>query len=317
MNKVLSNLVVLSLFDGISCGHLALDRVGAEVGSYIASEVEKSSIRITQRNYPMTHQWGDVRHIDGYRLRGIVNLLIGGSPCQCFSISGKHKGMSTTSNEEVTSLDRYLELKKEGFEFHGESYLFWEYVRLLKEIKPDYFFLENVKMTAKWARIISDTLGVEPITINSSVASGQERVRMYWTNIPYTPIEDKGIQLGDVVLGGICGAGKHGKPNKTGIGVNWPQGDWEFNKRNKAYCLVKSRGHYKNVQGKMVKYCVEDCEVLQNVPKGYTDVPGVSMTKRIHALANGWTVDVIAEGFFQNLPWATKVLPTNKKVTTY
>jgi len=245
-----------------------------------------------------------------------VNLLIGGSPCQCFSISGKHKGMSTISNEEVTTLERYMELKKEGFEFHGQSYLFWEYVRLLKEIKPKYFLLENVKMTEKWARVISDALGVEPIIINSSVVSGQERIRMYWTNIPYTPIEDKGILLGDQVLGGVCGAGKHGKPNNTGIGVNWPQGNWEFNPRNKAYCLVTSRGHYKNIQGEVVKYTPEDAEALQTVPKGYTNVPGVCMTKRFHALGNGWTVDVLVEAFFKNLPWATKlkVDPTYKKV---
>jgi DNA (cytosine-5)-methyltransferase 3A len=159
MNKLLSNLVVLSLFDGISCGYLALKKAGMDP-EYMASEIHLPSIRITQGNNPNIQQVGDVRHIDGYRLRGVVNLLIGGSPCQCFSMAGTRKGMTTKTEVEVLSLTDYLKLKSEGFEFEGESYLFWEFVRLLKEIQPKYFLLENVHMSDKWARIISDTLGV-------------------------------------------------------------------------------------------------------------------------------------------------------------
>ena len=311
MNKLLSHLVVLSLFDGISCGQLALIKAGVRFDEYLASEVNTKSIRITQHNNPFTKQLGDVRHIDGYRLRGVVNLLIGGSPCKNFSMAGNRKGMTTKSEIMVTTLDQYLKLKSEGFEFEGESYLFWEFVRLLKEIKPAYFLLENVNMKKEWAMIITNALGVEPRSIDSSVASAQHRERLYWTNIPYTPIEDKGIVLGDVVLGAICGAGKHGKKV---YGTNkWKVGKWEFNKENKGYCLVSTRGHYKNTQGEMKGYTPEDAEALQTLPKGYTDVPGISNTARHEAIGLGWTVDVLTEAFFKNLPWATKTIKNPKK----
>lgn len=307
MNKMLSNLVVLSLFDGISCGQLALNKVRAKF-IYLASEVNPISIRITQVNNPDTQQLGDVRHIDGYRLRGIVNLLIGGSPCQCFSMAGTRKGMTTKTKVEVLSLTDYLKLKSEGFEFEGESYLFWEFVRLLKEIQPQYFLLENVRMTKKWAKIISNALGVEPISINSKVATGQSRLRLYWTNIPYTPIEDKRIVLGDVVLGAVTGAGRHGEKNKTDVGCNWPQGDFKYQPENKSYCVVTGGGRYKNTQGVIKWFTAENCEALQTIPIGYTAVDNISKTKRIKTIGNGWTIDVLVEAFFKNLPWASKLI---------
>lgn len=126
--------------------------------------------------------------------------------CQSFSFSGKMNGMTTKCGEEVTTLERYLELKNEGFQFEGQSYLFWEYVRILSETKPKYFLLENVVMHKKWEAVITKTLGVEPIMINSSLLSAQNRKRLYWTNIPnVTQPEDKGITWGDVKESGVNG----------------------------------------------------------------------------------------------------------------
>jgi len=315
MNKLLSNLVVLSLFDGISCGQIGLSKLLDDY-LYYASELSTNpSIDIVKYHYPNTKHIGDVRHIDGYRFRGLVNLLIGGSPCQNFSMAGSRNGM-TIETITVTSLEQYLQLLKDGYSFDlenkkNQSVLFWEFVRLVKEIQPQYFLLENVRMNKKWARIISNALGVEPIYINSSVASAQNRPRLYWTNIPYTPIEDKGIVLADVILGGITGAGKHGEaiPEYLKVvgGNNWKNKGWKFSPNNKGYCVMTSGGSYKNIQGEVVRLTAEDAEALQTIPKGYTGVTGLSMTKRMHMIGNAWTVDVLVEAFFKNLPWATKV----------
>ena len=147
--------------------------------------------------------------------------------------------------------------------------------------------------------------------MNSELVSGQSRPRVYWTNIPYTRIKDKEIMLGDVVLGAICGTNTHGKliPKHLRVegGPKYKHRGWEDSIKNKACCLVRGRGHYRNIQGEVKGYTPEDAEGLQNVPKGYTGVPGVSNTARHEALGNGWTVDVLVEAFFKNLPWATKV----------
>ena len=202
---------VLSLFDGMSCGQQALERNGIKVDNYFASEIDKYAITVTMANYPNTKQLGSVVDVDGYSLPKI-DLLIGGSPCQSFSFAGKRKGMSTKDSEEILTLERYLELKKDGFEFDGQSYLFWEYMRLMYECKPKYFLLENVMMGEKWEKILSRAIGVNPIMINSSLLSAQNRQRLYWTNIglepaglfgyPQSTIEqpkDKGILLKDVL----------------------------------------------------------------------------------------------------------------------
>ena len=190
---------VLSLFDGISCGQIALNRVNIKYENYYASEIDKNAIKVTQNNYPNTIQLGSILNITNKDLPKI-DLLIGGSPCQNFSFAGNMKGMSTKSNYEVTNLDEYLRLKNEKFEFNGQSYLFWEYVRLLKELNPKYFLLENVKMLKKWENIITETLGVKPIEINSNLVSAQNRRRLYWTNIPnITQPSDKGIKLKDII----------------------------------------------------------------------------------------------------------------------
>ena len=161
---------VLSLFDGISCGRVALERANIPVDRYYASEIDKNAITVSLDNYPDIIQLGDVRDIDPSAFPKI-DLLIGGSPCQSFSFAGKRNGMSTKEQIEIFSLDQYLEAKEKDFEFEGYSYLFWEYVRILRETKPKYFLLENVKMAKKWEKVITDALGVEPILIDSGLVS--------------------------------------------------------------------------------------------------------------------------------------------------
>lgn len=167
---------VLSLFDGISCGRVALERAGFKIERYYASEIDKHAIKIAQKNYPDTIQLGDIKELKGKNLPKI-DLLIGGSPCQGFSFAGKQLNFADP-----------------------RSQLFFEYVMVLNETNPKYFLLENVKMKQEYQNIISKYLGVEPIEINSSLVSGQNRKRLYWTNIPgITQPEDKGIMLKDIV----------------------------------------------------------------------------------------------------------------------
>jgi DNA-cytosine methyltransferase len=173
---------VLSLFDGMSCGQQALERAGIEVNQYFASEIDKYAIQVTMANYPNTIQLGSVVGVDGYALPKI-DLLIGGSPCQSFSFAGKRKGMATTDEQEILTLEHYLKLKSDGYEFEGQSYLFWEFMRLLYEVKPKYFLLENVEMGEKWERVLTQAIGVNALHINSALVSAQNRKRIYFTNI--------------------------------------------------------------------------------------------------------------------------------------
>jgi DNA (cytosine-5)-methyltransferase 3A len=202
---------VLSLFDGMSCGQQALERSGIVVDNYFASEIDKHAIQVTMANYPNTKQLGSVVNVDGYSLPKI-DLLIGGSPCQSFSFAGKRKGMATKCEIEILTLEHYLELKAEGYEFEGQSYLFWEFMRLLNECKPTYFLLENVEMGEKWEKVLSKAIGVNGIHINSALVSAQNRKRIYWTNIGMQPSglfgdlesiiekpKDKGILLKDIL----------------------------------------------------------------------------------------------------------------------
>jgi len=167
---------VLSLFDGMSCGQIALNRAGMEYNNYYASEIDKHAIKVANHNYPNTIQIGSVLDVKGSNLPKI-DLLIGGSPCQGFSFSGKQLNFEDP-----------------------RSKLFFEYVRLLKECEPKYFLLENVVMKKEYQDVISEHLGVEPILINSSLVSAQNRQRLYWTNIPnIQQPDDKNINLVDIL----------------------------------------------------------------------------------------------------------------------
>ena len=175
-------LTVLSLFDGISCGRVALQRANIPVAKYYASEIDKYAIQVTQKNWPYTIQIGDVKNVWARNLPKI-DLLIGGSPCQDLSIAkAGRKGLD------------------------GErSGLFWHYVRLLRTCKPKYFLLENVASMSKDNKHkITEVLGVDPIMINSALVSAQQRKRLYWTNIPnITQPEDKGLVLADILENGL------------------------------------------------------------------------------------------------------------------
>lgn len=272
---------VLSLFDGMSCGQIALNRAGVSYGKYFASEIDKHAIKVTQHNYPNTIQLGDVTQVGGNGLPKI-DLLIGGSPCQGFSIAGKQLNFDDP-----------------------RSKLFFEFVRLLKECKPKYFLLENVKMKKEYQDVITDHLGVEPIEINSNLVSAQNRRRLYWTNIPGVTVpEDKGIILSDILEKDVddkfylsesaidyMDRLRNGKPR------------WEYHKSDlegKASCLTANM--YKGVPYGVLKLnfgknpyrrlTPVECERLQTVPDNFTGI--VSNSQRYKMLGNGWTVDVVA-----------------------
>lgn len=176
---------VLSLFDGHSGCQIALKELGIIPKKYFASEIDKHAIKATMQNFPNTIQLGSVVDIDVSKLPKI-DLLSGGSPCQSFSFAGKRKGMSTVCEIEILTLEHYLQLKSEGYEFEGQSYLFWEYMRVLTELKkvnPDILFLlENVEMGKKWEGVLSKAIGINGLHINSALVSAQNRERIYWLN---------------------------------------------------------------------------------------------------------------------------------------
>lgn len=212
-------LRVLSLFDGMSCGQIALRDLGFPVEKYYASEIDKFAIQQTQLNFPDTVQLGDVRNIDVDKLCdevGEFDLLLAGSPCQSFSFAGKRVGMKTKENMEILTLGQYLDLKEADFEFEGQSYLFWEFMRVLAALRrrnPNILFLlENVEMGKKWETVLSDAIGIRGVHINSALVSAQNRKRIYWSNIrvreeglfgyKYTDIPqpaDRGILLRDIL----------------------------------------------------------------------------------------------------------------------
>jgi len=181
----MTKMNVLSLFDGISCGRLALERANIKVDNYYSSEIDKYALKIAGKNYPedIENRLGDIIKIDENILSKLpkIDIFIGGSPCQGFSFAGKQLNFEDP-----------------------RSKLFFEYIRLLKEIKPKYFLLENVKMKKEYLDTISGHLELEPILINSSLVSAQNRNRFYWTNIPnIEQPKDKNIQLSDILESGV------------------------------------------------------------------------------------------------------------------
>lgn len=301
---------VLSLFDGISCGQLALQRAGIPVNQYFASEIDKHAIKVTQHNFPDTIQLGSVVDVKAEDLPKI-DLLIGGSPCQSFSIAGN----------------------KEGFD--GKSGLFFEWLRLLKEGEPKYFLLENVLMKKEWQDKITELVGVKPRMISSACFSAQARERLYWTNIPYEQIlPQNNIFLCDILEDKVdlnyflennykLKSLKNKEPRIKILETNYrlnhktrkqspvlvsevvgdtPSGrsrqtDRLYSVLSKSPTLLANRAcdlkidcGSSNASNWRTLTPIE-AERLQTVPDNYTSC--IPDNKRYHALGNGWTVDVI------------------------
>lgn len=265
---------VLSLFDGISCGRIALERAGIPVKQYFASEIDKHAIAVSKDNWRDIVQLGDVVNVTAESLPNI-DLLLAGSPCQGFSTNGSHQGLE-----------------------HKQSKLFWEFIRLLKALKPKYFLLENVSMKQEWRDIISREVGYEPLKINSSLVSAQSRPRLYWTNIPGVSVpEDKGLTIFDILelpaapvqpmltraRKAYCLTATHGNClGKDGLPI--PSEIIHNTKRHQRTCIIHN-DHWRMLTP-------VECERLQTVPDDYTAC--VNLRQRYRCLGNGWTVDVIA-----------------------
>jgi DNA (cytosine-5)-methyltransferase 3A len=308
--------VVFSACDGISAAQVAMDRLGIRKIIYYASEIDKKAIMITQRHYPNTIQVGDIRYVIASDYPQIT-LLCGGTPCTDFSFAGKKKGMSTKCKITIVTLKQYLKLKAKGFEFEGQSYLFWEFVRLLKEFKPKYFFLENVNMLQIWQDVISEALGVKPIRINSNRFSCQNRDRLYWTNMPIDPLpEDKGLKIKDVLY-----KAKHDSftlSPKVAASIIRRENCVQWDKTGGGHGSQMDRGYFKNgkfgcIPNMGAPYSMNIClnykkniyrrghpveaERAQTFPDFYTEVEGVTNNQRMSALGNSWTIDVICHLF--------------------
>ena len=288
---------VLSLFDGMSCGQIALERADIKVDNYYASEIKKHAIKVTMENYPNTIQLGDVTKIqykDGILYTengkfnvGKIDLLIGGSPCQDFSL-----------------------LKVNGKGLDGDkSKLFYEYLRLLREVKPKYFLLENVKMNKESRKQLNQYLGVEGIDINSRLVSYQNRPRIYWTNIPNVTLpKDKNINFQDfkIVSKEICEKYKvkrtpsREKMWNNGNGRNSIGSCHNITNSEKIYCVTRKQDRCPNSGliefEDFCRYLTrEELEMAQTVPVGYTNC--VSYNQAQDLLGDGWTVDIIAHIF--------------------
>ena len=258
---------VLSLFDGMSCGQIALDQLEIKVNNYYASEIDKYAIEIAKKNYPNTIHLGDVTKINGEDLPQI-DLLIGGSPCQGFSVAGTQ------------------------FNFDDpRSALFFEFVRLLKETKPKYFLLENVRMKKEWQQIITEHLNVEPIIINSALLSAQNRVRLYWTNIKnINQPNDKNIILSDIIENGIASNLMTTKEKKSFcLTATYARAVPHNSIKRKQRTMIELEKQTDKIRYR--KLTPLECERLQTVPDGYTE--GVSNAQRYKMLGNGWTIEVI------------------------
>lgn len=307
---------ILSLFDGIACWYEALQRAGIPIDVYYSSEIDKYAIAVAQKNHPDIVQVGDVtklwystpdRDNGGYYLiswdetvgKWPIDMLIGGSPCQGFSMAWQMLNFEDP-----------------------RSKLFFEYIRLLEEIKPKYFLLENVKMKKEFQDKISELIGVQPIEIDSALVSWQRRKRLYRTNIPgVTQPEDKGIMVKDILEDfapakydltekglkmlrrnfGSKGQSINFDP-KILFKMTYPsvceQQEW-LERKSPTLCAAMGTGGW-NVPGlvyqnRIRKLTPIECERLQTLPDNYT--AGISDSQRYKALGNGRTVDVIAHIF--------------------
>lgn len=280
---------VLSLFDGISSGMVALERAGIKVDRYVAYEIDPNAIKISKKNYPEIEHCGDVTTADFTQYQGF-DLLIGGSPCQDLSAA-----------------------KIGGKGLAGEkSGLFYQYLRALQEVNPKYFLLENVASMKNSERdAITELLGVQPVAINSNLVSALERNRYYWTNIPgIAAPEDRGLHFSDVMENDVeeryffsektyeCMAKILERSQKKGLGfrsgiLEHPHTE-KFKNLDANYhkgCDGK-RSMVRAADGRLRMATPTEAERLQTLPDGYTD--GISNTQRYKCLGNGWTVDVIA-----------------------
>lgn len=262
---------VLSLFDGISCGMIALERAGIEVDNYFTSEIDKTAITVSQDNYPNIIRLGDINNWKKWDLPKI-DLIIGGSPCQGFSICGKQLALEDP-----------------------RSKLFLTYVEILRTIKcynPKVkFLLENVGMKQEYMNVISDMLNVKPVTINSKLVSAQLRKRHYWVNFNIEQPNDKGVLLKDIIDDGYVE-----KPKSWCVLESW----------NRFPVSTESaKGRYKRSMMPIVfteptcdfslgwrELNITEVEKLQTVPVGYCS--SVTDKKGKGLLGNGWTVDVVA-----------------------
>jgi site-specific DNA-cytosine methylase len=269
---------VLSLFDGISCGRVALERSGVPVANYYASEIDPHAITISKKHYPDTIHVGDVTKLKGHDLPQI-DIILAGSPCQGFSHNGAQLGFEDP-----------------------RSQLFWEFVRLVEECQPTWWLLENVRMKKEWSDIITDVVGHEPILINSALVSAQRRTRLYWTNIPQNGLPaDKGLVLKDILEKPFAEeqpmtdtAGKAycltATYSRCGIATTGETYESEIihnTARHQRTCIRTPVDKSENWRMLTPK----ECERLQTLPDDYT--AGVSNMQRYKALGNGWTIDVI------------------------
>lgn len=286
---------VLSLFDGIACGHIALDRVGIPVERYVAYEIEPSAMKIALHNYPDIEERGDVFKADFTEFKDF-DLLIGGSPCTKWSIAKAGHGRETTSS---------------GIGWD----LFSQYVRAWKESGVKYYLYENnASMSKEIRKAISDTFGHEPLEINSALVSAQTRKRLYWTNIPGACVpEDRGITLSSILEHGfvdrdksLCLARRYAGFQGTlaylcrrYFGKSMGQAAFEGGDISDLKELYKSNDRFTDEEG-LATGCtirpltIKECERLQTLPDGYTESSGCSRIQCIEAIGNGWTVNVIA-----------------------